>query len=431
VKGTLLAVAALLVAGCGPGRVVRRGEVNADLVAAIRERLSAVRGLAFRAEVPARALEPEEIRANLARELDQSFRPGELERLTAVYARLGLLPPGVALRPALTRLYEGQIAAFYDPRVKQLAVATRALGAGGFWLDLFTTITRIDLVGEMLVAHELTHALQDQHWGLPAEPDPLTESYTDRLVARRALLEGDATLSSFACLQASAPDAGTIDRIVEELGGVARGLEAQYPDVPAALRATLAFQYGDGTAFAARGLREGGWAALDRAHQDPPASSEQVLHSERYWAERDHPTAVALGGTEALAAGGWTRAYEDTLGELDVRVIARRLFPEPRALAIAAGWDGDRLRALARDEALVLVWMTVWDTPADAAEFTDAALILLPEARLERRGDRVLVLLGPDGGIDLAALGGAVWAATRIGGLAVRRAPGVSRIAGS
>jgi len=409
---TLLWISVALVIGCGPGRVVRRGEVNVDLLAHVRTQLAAVRGLAFRSAVPARALTPDEIRTALQRELDQSYAPGDLERLGAVYHRLRLLPPETALRPALERLYESQIAAFYDPRTKELAIATQALHAGGFWLNLLTTVTGIDLVGEMLVAHEYTHALQDQHWGLPTQPDPLTSSHSDRMLARRALLEGDATLASVAYLQGSTPSGSTLERVVRELRAVPVELARQYPEIPEPLRATLAFQYASGTAFAAHGLGARGWAAVNDAEGDPPVSTEQVLHPDRYWDVRDEPTAVSLRGTELLERAGWTPIYDDTLGELDVRLI---LGPsEADAAAVAAGWDGDRIRALERGDDLIVVWMTVWDTPDDAAEFAGALPRLLSDARVESRDTVVLAVLAPQG-VDVDTLAQAVWGASQVG----------------
>ncbi|HLK11790.1 MAG TPA: hypothetical protein VKW76_10450 [Candidatus Binatia bacterium] len=407
------AVALLLLAGavaCGPGRVVRHGEVNDDLLARIRTGLTAARALAFLRPVPARLLDQAALASVLAREIDLSYGPGDLERLSAIYARLGLLPPGAALRPALMRLYEGQVAALYDPRTKTLALVASALAPeGGLGLRLFELLTGRDVVGELLVAHELTHALQDQHWGIPTEPEPLTDSHGDRLLARRALLEGDATLASFGYVERGPLDAGTLARIEEELHGMRGELQARYPDVPEVVRASLALQYDEGTTFAGWALAAGGWSAVDRAEADPPESTEQVLHPARYFGLRDHPVTIALGGTEALEASGWKRVYEDTLGELDVRTLAFGRLPGAVAARVADGWGGDRLRALARGDDLVLVWMTAWDSLADAGEFADAMPHVLPDARIERRQDRVLMLLGPAGGPDLPRLAARVW----------------------
>jgi hypothetical protein len=190
------------------------------------------------------------------------------------------------------------------------------------------------------------------------------------------------------------------------------------------VRASLAFQYDDGTAFTGRALNSGGWAAVDRAQADPPASTEQVLHPERYFERRDPPVDVRLGGTDRPEAAGWTRIFEDTFGELQIRVLAARTLAPDEAARIAAGWGGDRLRALARGDDVVLVWMTAWDTPDDAAEFAAAMPRVNPDMRVEQRDRRVLVLVGPapDG------LSARVWTETGVSG-GTKRSPALDHLA--
>src|SRR5437667_432318 len=407
-RAVFLAVA--LAAGCVRGRIVHDGRVNADALATVVRDLPALRGQDFGRPVPAVALPPADVAAWLRRDIDLSYPGDDLERVSAVYQRLGLLPAGTALRAALEDLYRGQIAAFYDPRSKQLVLATEALGTGGPAVRLLSLLSGRDLIGELLVAHELTHALQDQHWGLPTEPEPLANSYSDRILARRALLEGDATLAGFAYVQRGTPSRATIDRIERQLHAIAPTLAAEYPRVPEIVRASLAFQYDAGTAFAGWALAEGGWTAVDRAEADPPESTEQVLHPARYFGVRDRPFEIALHGTEEMEAAGWRRVLEDTLGELSIRILARRARTEDAAAAVADGWGGDRLRALARGDELVLVWATAWDGPGDAIEFLDAMRETMPDARVERRGQRVLVLVGPSSLLD--GLSARIWGRT-------------------
>jgi len=389
---------------------VHDGQVDAGALAAVVRDLPAVRGLDFLRAVPALALRPDDVAAWVRRDIERSFPGEDLDRISLVYARLGLLPAGVALRAAIEELYRGQIAAFYDPRSKQLVLATAALRAGGLPVRILSLLGGRDLVGELLVAHELTHALQDQRWGLPTEPEPLLDSHGDRLLARRALLEGDATLAGFAYLQRGTPSRDTIDEIEHRLHAIAPTLAAEYPRVPEVIRASLAFQYDAGTAFAGWALAEGGWNEVDRTHEDPPASTEQVLHPARYFGVRDRPIGITLGGTEEIEAAGWRRVLEDTLGELTLRVLVRRALTQDRAVTVADGWGGDRLRALARGDDLVLVWMTAWDAPADATEFFEVVPDVVPGARVERRGERVLVLLGPADLLD--GLSARVWTRT-------------------
>jgi hypothetical protein len=387
-------VVALALAGCASHRVVRHGHVDDDVLGGIRTSLAALRGLDFTASVPATAQSRDEIAVTVRAEVEQSFAPGELESAQAVDVRLGLLPAGGDLRRALERLYEEEGAGFYDPRTKRLILAERALGAGGVKLGLVGFVTGRDLVGEFLVAHELTHALQDQHWGLPTKPEPVLDQHGDRELARRALLEGDATLAGFAYLTGRPLPPSLIEAVETQLHGVPAELARKYPDVPEIVRTSLAFQYDEGAAFVGRALRNGGWAAVDAAHADPPTSTEQVLHPDRYFVRRDAPVAVAVRGTGGLEAAGWNPILEDTIGELAIRVLAGRFVPPERAVVVADGWGGDRLRAFARGGDVAIVWLTAWDSASDATEFADAIREIHHDARVEERGTRVLVLIG-------------------------------------
>ncbi len=393
-RATIAVVVVAALGGCAREHVVHHGAVNEDALGPIRRGLAVMRGLTFTADVPALALSREEIAATVRDEIDQAFAPGDVERMQAVYTRLGLLPAGTDLRRAFQRLYEQEGAGFYDPRTKKLLLAKSALGAGGIGVGLAGLLTGRDLVGEFLVAHELTHALQDQHYGIRSTPELILDSHGDRELAHHALLEGDATLAGFAYVAGRPLERVTIGMIERQLHVVPAELAHKYPDLPELLRASLAFQYDDGTTFVGWALANGGWPAVDAVHRDPPESTEQVLHPARYFATRDRPVPIALGGTETVEAAGWRRVLEDTLGELSIRVLAGRSLPADRAARVADGWGGDRLRAFARGDDLTIVWMTAWDSPADAAEFADAMREIQPEAAVETRRQRVLVLLG-------------------------------------
>ena len=392
--GTLAVLAVL--GACGPGRLVRHGTVNEELVTQVGQRLAATRGLNFTRPVPTRALAPPDVAAAVGDDLTRSFTPGDLNRVEDVYAQVGLVPPGTHLQPAMVRVFTTQLAAFYDPRTGSLAVAMQPVAAGSAASGVLTALTGRDPVGELVVAHELTHALQDQHWGLPTESEPLTATNTDRILARRALLEGDATWASFATVSGGQLDDATRARVLGILDALPGQLAASLPDVPPLLRGTLVFQYRDGTRFVDLLLARGGWAAVDRAQADPPISTAQVLHPERYLAAaRDMPTPIEVTGTSSLTRAGFKPVLADTLGEAVIRILARGTLPAERAAQVADGWKGDRLVAFARGEEQVVLWMTAWRTTGDAIEFAEALPGISPGAHVERRGTRVLALSGP------------------------------------
>jgi hypothetical protein len=411
-RAMLAAATIALAIACGPGPIVRHGAINEPALDRVAKGLARVRGLDFKAPVPARILDDAGVRQMLDDDLAQEFKPGELEHLSAVYARLGFLPAGAELRPILEELYADQIAAFYDPRSKTLAVTAQGLRqAEPFSLRLVSFIAGRDLVGEFMLAHELTHALQDQHFGLPTASPPITAAQGDAALALRALVEGDAMLAGVAYLANGNIDRDSVLKFSEAVASVPEELAKRHPNVPEIIRTGFTFQYNTGSNFAAAAYLRGGWAAVDRTFGDPPVSTEQVIHPERYFDERDQPTTIALGGTETLERQGWTRILEDTLGELDVRVLANRAFDPQRAAAIAAGWDGDRLRAFTRGGELALVWLSAWDSVDDARDFADAVPAMIAGATVERRDARVLVLVGA-----AHAIASRVWTASRFVG---------------
>ena len=389
----MLCLAASLATACGRGRLVQRGQVNDSLVNDVRTRLVATRGLDFRRPVPVRILDDQAVAVLLTEEIERSASPADRAHLETAFAQLGLVAPGTRLEPAMQDLFTRQLAAFYDPRRGELGIAGSTLGGAR---KVMSSVTGRDVVGEITIAHELTHALQDQHWGLPVDPVPVLDADTDRVLARRALLEGDATWAAFATLAGGRLDDAMRARVINQLDAMPAELARSAPTVPPLLRDTLAFQYRDGTIFVDQLLLRGGWAAVDKAHADPPTSSEQVLHPERYLSvDRDRPTPVVIGGTTALTRAGFTPVAGDTLGEIIIRSRLAKALPTERAVAAASGWDGDRLLVFTRGADSVVAWMTAWDSAADAAEFADAMKAAEPDAFAERRDARVLVLRGP------------------------------------
>jgi hypothetical protein len=389
-----VALILLLLVGCVRGRLVRDGQVDRDGLAAVERSIGVIRGRPLQSPVPAVVLDGPGLRSMIASDIDASYPAGDIERLEAVYTQVGLLPPGTKLRASIEQLYEAEGAAFYDPRKKRLVVSSHPMDTP-VSLKMVAFLAGRDFAGEMVVAHELTHAIQDQYWGIPTDPDPIANAQGDCRLAHRALLEGDATLAGFGQIMGGGPSAGAIRTIEHELTKLPAELADKHPDVPAALLATLAVQYQAGPAFVGRALADGGWHAVDLLYDDPPASTEQILHPARYYETRDAPVAIRLGGTEALVRDGWMPVVEDTLGEVSVRVIAERSLPRERATAVAEGWGGDRLRVLARGDEMVIVWMTAWDTPDDADDWATAIPMLLPDAHVARRDGRVLVIIAP------------------------------------
>jgi hypothetical protein len=191
-------------------------------------KLVAIRGLAFRTPVPLVAVSATETRAMLEREVHHEFAPGELAAIGRVYVALGLLPAGSDLEQSFLDLYSSQLAGFYDPVDRRMVLVTEALRTGLF-VRVLESVIRRDLAGELVLAHELTHALQDQHFGLDTGRADAGED--DAQLAQRAVYEGDATLAGYATVLGKLRPATAVD-LARELEGVEGRSRVTIPRFP-------------------------------------------------------------------------------------------------------------------------------------------------------------------------------------------------------
>lgn len=390
----------LIPVGCTPYLVVSRGEVNWDKLQEIKAGTATLRGLEFKAEVPIEVKNKAEMRRYFEGELEREYGDERLQNIALAYAKLGLLPKALDLKKALLDFYSQQVAAFYDPRAKKL-VLPEDLGAGIF-VGAVQFLAQRDIVGEMVLAHELTHALQDQHFSLGDKLGP--SSNDDESLAFRAVVEGDATLSGFAYLFGGFDKSSLaqVNSAVQDSIGTARSSLSQ---VPPPIIEELLFQYYGGVSFVSRLLDQEGWLGVNRLFTSPPLSTEQVLHPEKYLALPDPPTRIDLGDLSSLFPPGWTEIENNVLGELMVQVLFKQFLSEESANVAAHGWDGDRFVAFRRSDEVAFVWATVWDSAEDATEFTQRYHEVLSKkyggweaagspAVIEQRDRQVLIVEG-------------------------------------
>lgn len=370
---------------------------------------AALRELAPMGEVPAVIISREQLRENLLELLEKDYSQAEADADALGYWLLRLVPDrDLDLYQLQLDLLSEQVAGYYDPETDELFIVSDSAAGGG-----------LDAAAEYTASHEYVHALQDQHFDLEQVRAHAGED-ADRDLGATALVEGDATLTSTLYLfqYMDLFDAG-------DLFGGELGSTSVLDEAPPYIAQALIFPYEQGTEFATQLYLEGGNAALDAALEDPPTSSEQILHPEKYTAAtRDEPLEVTLPDLAAALGPGWAETDADSLGEFDLRVLlAENGAPDPEGGA--AGWGGARFALLQNGEQAVVALRTVWDTRDDAAEFHAALLATLPAgldanrivndgARyigIARDGDAVIYVAGDDAaavGAALAALGGTV-----------------------
>jgi hypothetical protein len=371
--------------------VVAFGALDAQAAERVVSEVVRIRGLPVAepirfAQIPAQALR-EEVEADLARMKND----GSLETYRKAWIRLELLAPEVDLARAYADLYSGEPLGYYDDQSRRMRIVVKERVRTEVTEIVGLARRRDPVYGEVL-AHETTHALQDQRWHLTQFQ---RASQEDARLARRALVEGDASKVGFAY---GALFFQSFRSFSEYVAGRIDALNAG-DRTPAWLREQFQFPYVYGGMFVERLHERGGFAAVDAAYADPPASTEQILHPAKYLATpRDVPLPVA---GDLLPPAGWKRLYGTTLGELGLRVLVGRVAAQDWGGDHAEVWEGERGE-------LALAWATVWDDEAAAARFEAAyrahAGAVTEPFLLSRQGLRVAVVRGIGGEAAAAAL---------------------------
>jgi len=386
---------AILFAGCAYSLVSGKS-LNQAKVDKVEQGIQQIRQLSFLNAVPIVVKSRDEAEQLMEADMMRDYTDNQLHADGVAGALVGLFPPGMDLKAESLKLLRNQAAAFYDPHTKKMVLIE-----GGTDLDFFMNASQFvaqrDAGGEMVLAHEFTHALQDQHFDLDKKLDEVKNN-DDRNIALKCVAEGDATLAGFAYV-AGRMDDSVASALLSNLSEIAGALAAQAPGTPEGLAEPLIFQYSDGVKFVAEAYRRGGWKAVDALYAAPPLSSHQIMHSADYFEHRTPPLDVTVQGYEQ-ALPRWKKVDEDTYGELLLRIILElnvgKTSPEVR---LAQGWAGDQMIILQSHEEISAIWMIAFRDPQTATKFATvyaAALSKLPANRhqVESRDQVVLVVVG-------------------------------------
>jgi hypothetical protein len=342
-------------------------------IGTIENGLSEITGLSFTRHVPYTTINKEQLRRYLEGRIKESVKPADLRAEELTLKLLGLIPPDFDLRQNTVDLLTEQAAAFYDYNQRKLFVLEGS-GAGA--------------EERMVLVHELAHALADQHFPLRKYIREGLQS-DDGSSARLAVMEGQASWLMTAYLsKLSGGEADVPDAVLNLMTSTIEGSAGQYPvfsKAPPYIRDSLTFPYTDGMLFQNAVFKSLGRQAFSEVFQHPPASTQQILHPDRYLS---HGTTTNPDPPAPPAPRDLRKLADGSLGEFDFRVLlsqyAGKEEGEPAATHLVGG--SYALFEYKRDKLPLLAFASTWDSEDAAAKY-----LALYRRVLERKWKRLEV----------------------------------------
>jgi hypothetical protein len=317
--------------------------------------LQEITGLKPLKPVPHEFIAREQLRQFLEERIKEEIKPEELRAEELTLKKFGLVPRDFDLKKTTVDLLTEQAAAFYDYRKKRLYVLDSASEA----------------LQQVVLVHELAHALADQHFNLENYIQRANEN-DDGAMARLAVMEGQATwLMAEYMARRMGMSLRSSPAIVSAMGdqlGVAAGQYPVFDGAPLYLRESLVFPYAKGMLFQQAVVEKDGKAAFARVFERPPASTQQILHPQKYFAGENPSNSPAPA---VPAQGDYRVLAEGSIGEFDHAVLLRQYAGQAAADSLAFRWKGGSYRLLERkkDGRTVLAYSSDWIDAAAAREY--------------------------------------------------------------
>lgn len=351
----------------------------AATIAEIESQVIDLRGLSIEQSVDHTLISSDELEEIVLKDFLAEYRDEDAQQDVLILSTVGLLPTSFDLKGLYQSLYTEQIAGFYEEESKEIYIVQGEKFGGS---------------EKLTYAHEFTHVLQDATYqfneGLDYNEEAC-EQDSERCAAINALIEGDATLTEILWFESYAKiwDYRDLSRDFDNFDSTI------LDSAPYFLASDLYFPYDYGLTFVQYLYDEGGFQAVDSAFKDPPLSTEQILHPERY--PEDVPVQVTLPDLSDVLGQSWTFFDQNVLGEWYIYLILSQGYVEEGRLdedlaSIAAeGWGGDNYAFYINEATneVTFVLDTIWDTNSDATEFRDA-LELYAQQRWASADEQVL-----------------------------------------
>lgn len=363
-----LIVALLLLTAFAASRAQEdASEPLSEQLHSIQRKVIFFRGLERLAETSLHFPAPAELETFLSRQFRRDYPPRQQKSDQVFLQALELAPAGLDLEAALRDYWLAWLGGYYDVTDGSINIALHAEHDASDSLTVFQQI---------IYAHEFAHALQDQHFNLKRIIDESNiAGDRDRRLATHALFEGDAeyiTREFLDSLFVREPEA--------VMQAYADYEEPEHdPNIPPVIYRASEFPYRQGLQFVEALLAARGWGAVNQALRDnPPQSTEQIYHPQRYLAG-EGAMPVTMPDLDTIVGGEWRRAYDGPVGEFYLRQHLSLFLAPAQTDALASGWGGDRMRIFsnAADDRLQWALYQKWDTPQDAREFAQGYRQLL------------------------------------------------------
>lgn len=353
-------------------------------------------GLPIKHKVKRRLTKRDEVESYLKKSMKDDKDAKRLERSSAVLKKFGLLPRNFDLGTFLVTMLREQVAGYYDEKTKTVNLLN--------WLDVEQQ--------KPVLAHELTHALQDQSFGIEKwmkgsakdadnkkdEPSQSDIENDEESAARQAVLEGQAmaVLLDYSLAPAGKTllDSPQIVQSLEQGMLVGTPDSPAFRDAPIFLKEELTFPYRYGLDFTIALLEAGGKAlAYAGAFKDPPKTTREIMEPQTYLVHETLPPMRMIDMERDFK--GYDAFDIGAMGEFDVDVLIEQYAGRDEAKAIYPEWRGGYYFAgkpkADKSAPIAVLYVSRWSSPAKAAEFAAVYAKSLAQRYQKRPG------LGPDG----------------------------------
>lgn len=372
---------------CASAPITAPAEPTSDLCsvsASALRRSSQIRGLEVRKEVPCVTQDKTQVREFLEETIRTELPPDKMEMEQLAYRAIGMIPDDYEYGENLVRFLVSELGGYYDPKRGRFVMAA--------WLPAG--------VQQTVAVHELTHALQDQHFNLRTLLDAKSDN-GDKSLAYSALIEGDATAVMLdndrrqKLMPGLAEEQNIESSILLQIMGMNIG--GSGGEVPASLKAILIFPYTSGLRFVHAVLRTKGYAGLDSVYKRPPQSTREILHPEEYLSGAltlEIPKEADMTSGYGQESKSGRIEYSDVIGEFGIAsLLSNSAVPVETRTRASTGWKGDRVVVYAETNGSRIVrWLTRWGSERDAHEFQEAYSLYMNERYKTEIGSGVVKL---------------------------------------